>query len=85
MDHWLDETRHSLAERAQMVRKILAEGVLRVRASNPHPHPSPALAFTLARETPRLNQVRSFFALGIQSKRYADFAVGSTAWPCREA
>ena len=48
----------TLAERAQMVRNILAEGVLRVRASNPHPRlrPSSALAFTLARETPRLTR-----------------------------
>ena len=46
VDHWLNETRYSLAERGRMV--------------------------------------HSFFAAGIQAKKYADFAVGSAAWPCRE-
>lgn len=46
VDHWLNETRYSLAERGRMI--------------------------------------RSFFAAGIQAKKYADFAVGSSAWPCRE-
>jgi len=45
VNHWLNESRHTLAERGQMVSR--------------------------------------YFVAGIHVKKFADFAVGSTAWPCR--
>lgn len=45
VDHWLNESRYTLAKRGQMVHR--------------------------------------YFAEGIHTKKFADFAVGSVAWPCR--